>query len=214
MAFLNNDREAVVKSIAAWLCVLFAWQSAFACTRTSSDSLSSIEDGSDVHLSYVAGYELLGPDWAPARHHVQFGLLDCDFGRPEWPVRLAAQMLLSYSPAIPRLVGNHGDYSGVYEINVGVRKLFALTRSFQPHVAAGVGLHGASTTTWIEGFGPAQEGHNSSLGLWGNAGFYWIPSGKFFSGLSVQYSRATITLFNQRLAIGGFHLLMHFGFHW
>jgi len=156
---------------------------------------------------------VLNESWIPARHQLEFGLVDCDFARSEWPASLCAQLLLSYSPVRPRLEGMVGDFCGAYELNVGIRKVFKLEGRIHPHVGAGIGILGASTTTRLKDYGYTQEENRSALGYWGSAGAYWIISGSFLTGASVEYSRSDITLFSHRLNPGGLHVLFYFGWH-
>lgn len=180
--------------------------------RSDTTRLSN-SDKWNIHLSYVVGYKQLSESWIPARHHLEFGLVDFDFGHNEWPANICMQLLLSYSPVRPRLEGFLGDYSGAYEFNVGIRKLFFPEGTIHPHVAAGIGILGAATTTRLKDFGYVQEANVAALGYWGSVGFFWIASEAFLTGASVEYSHANITLFNQRLNAGGLHFLFSFGWH-
>ena len=183
--------------------------------RVEPDSTSAMTpDKWTIHLSYVAGYKHLEDMWAPAQHEAEFGLIDFDFGKESWPMSICAQLLLSYSPVVPGLQGFQGDYSGTYECNVGIRKVFRPEGRIQPHVAAGIGILGASTTTRIERGIYYQPGNSHAIGYWGNAGLYWIFSETYFTGLAVEYSNGRITVFGQRLGAGGIHVLWYFGWHW
>lgn len=168
----------------------------------------------DYHLSLVFGYKHLDESWAPAQSQAEFGTADFDYGESEWPVHLCAQILLSYSPATPRHPGIRGEYSGAYEINFGIRKIWDPWRRVQLHAGGGVGLFGASTSEWVDGLGFYQRDNKSAVGFWGNAGFYWLFSDAHFGGMAVQYSKANIRLFNQPLGVGGTHLLVYVGWYW
>jgi hypothetical protein len=165
-----------------------------------------------MHLSYVIGYKHLDETWVPAQHQVEFGLVD--FGRNTWPVSFCAQLLLSYSPVVPRQEQIIGDFSGTFELNLGIRKVFRQEEPIQPHVAAGIGIMGVGTTSRIEGIGYYQEGNESAGGYWANAGFYWILSDSYHTGISFAYSNALATLFNEHLGVGGTHVLFYFGYRW
>jgi hypothetical protein len=181
----------------------------------SADTISSsFDDKWDIHLSYVAGYNLCPPEWAPAQHQVEFGLVDFDIGKRGWPVSFSARLLLSYSPVIPRLPNIIGDYCGTGELSVGIRKVFGFPGRFLPFAGGGVGVMGAGTSTRVDRGIYYQETNVSSVGFWGNAGFYWIFSDNYHTGFSLDYSKADITLFNNPVTVGGFHFLFYFGYHW
>jgi hypothetical protein len=188
---------------------------ALSASQGESDSSTALSPSKGtIHFSYVAGYKQLGGAWAPAQHEAEFGLIDFDFKNENWPISLCAQLLLSYSPIVPRLRSVAGTYSGTYECNLGIRKIFRPEGRLQPHVAAGIGILGASTTTQIDRALYYQEENSSALGYWGNAGLYWIFSDTNFAGFAVEYSTGHITFFGERLNAGGVHLLCYFGWHW
>ncbi len=166
-----------------------------------------------IHLSYVIGYKHLDAGWVPAQHHFEFGLLDIDAGKRNWPVSFSLQLLLSYTPVIPRLQGIIGDYSGAYELNAGLRKVFNPEGVIQPHVAGGIGMIGAATTTQVDRDLFYQEENKSGFGYWGSAGFYWLFSDDLHTGIVLQYSRSNATLFGHRIGVGGVHVLFCFGWH-
>lgn len=206
-----------IQFLIALLFLVFGLQTPEALSASQVESDSSTAVGPNkwtIHLSYVAGYKHLADAWVPAQHEAEFGLIDFDFGKERWPLNLCAQLLLSYSPVVPRLPALLGDYSGTYECNLGFRKVFRPGGPIQPHVAAGVGILGASTTTKVERGVYYQEENSSCVGYWGNAGLFWIFSDTHFVGLAAEYSMGRITLFGQRLNAGGIHVLFYFGWHW
>ena len=52
------------------------------------------------HVNYILWYKGVEQQWAPAENQVEFGLVDFDIKRADWPVRLAAQFLLTYNSNI------------------------------------------------------------------------------------------------------------------
>jgi hypothetical protein len=52
------------------------------------------------HVNYILGYKGVKQQLAPTENQVEFGLVDFDIKRADWPVRLAAQFLLTYSSNI------------------------------------------------------------------------------------------------------------------
>jgi hypothetical protein len=195
--------------------LLCGYVSASPVSAVSADTIApSFDDKWDIHFNYVFGYNLLPSEWAPAQHQVEFGLLDVDLGKRGWPFSLSARLLLSTSPVIPRLPNIVGDYCGTGELSIGIRKVIGYPGRFLPFAGAGVGLMGAGTTTRVDRGIYYQETNRSGVGLWGNAGCYWILSDSWHTGLSFDYSRANITLFDNPMTVGGFHLLLYIGYHW
>lgn len=166
------------------------------------------------HVSYVFGYKRLGSDWAPADHQVEFGLVDFDLKQNHWPLSVAGQFLLSYSSNIPAFAGSSGDFSGTYEFNFGLRKVWDGRRRFHPFVGGGAALVGGSTTTQVDRRLYSQDDNDSGFGYWLGAGFYWKVSGSFHTGVNIQYTHADITLFDRQLSSGGLHVNILLGTSW
>ena len=166
------------------------------------------------HTSYIIGYKKLSSDWAPADNQFEFGLIDVDFKRKHWPVSIAGQVLLSYSSKIPELVSSRGDFSGTYELNLGLRKVWDSRPRFQPYVGGGAALVGGSTTTQLGRRDYTQEDNDAGLGYWLGTGFYWMVSDSFHTGVNVQYTHAEITLFDRELSTGGLHVNILLGTSW
>ncbi|MBP1647272.1 MAG: hypothetical protein H6Q30_717 [Bacteroidetes bacterium] len=204
-----------MKNALRWLLLLIlvcGWSTqATAQPETVPDSTDKVVSAWEIHLSLVAGYKLLAPAWAPARHQIGLGLLDLDFGMRSWPVRIVIQLLNSTSLAVPRLEGLRGDYCGTSELNIGMRKIFATEGAIKPHIAAGGGVYFGTTQTTIPNFGNYPEEHARGYGGWGSAGFYWMASDALLVGMAAQYSSATGVLANQEIPIGGFQLLLYLG---
>lgn len=168
----------------------------------------------EFRVSYVNGYKLMEPLWDPARHQWEFGIGDLDVTPPGWPLSLTLQLLLSYSPAVPGIPRVRGEYSGAYEFTFGLRKYFNLDSDLQPHLSAGAGFLGASTTTSLENWWSVQEANQSSFGLWAAGGVLWFFSESNFTGVTLRWSSGVINLFQNEVDAGGGHLLFHIGWRW
>ena len=169
------------------------------------------------HVSYVAGYKQFESDWAPVEGQFEFGVFDIDVQPPKWPVSLCTQLLVTYADSPPDLPGAFGDYSGAWEINLGVRKVFPVSQPISLFLGGGVSFLGASSSSWLDfgwGGGQVYEDSDSTVGFWCSGGVYWNLSRHFHLGLELQYSQGEITLFHQELSAGGFHALGMFGYHW
>jgi hypothetical protein len=71
-------------------------------------------------------------NWAPAQNQFEYGLVDLDFQREDWPISIAVQVLLTYSDQVPEIEGVSGDYSGTYEFNLGLRKIWRRQKKIPP----------------------------------------------------------------------------------
>jgi opacity protein-like surface antigen len=169
------------------------------------------------HASYVLGYKMLNSKWSPIQNQLEFGVLDLDLRPPEWPVSLCAQLLLTYADSPPAVAGARGDYSGTWEINLGVRKVLKLSDRFELFVGGGLAVVGASASSWVD-FGDYEaqvyEDSDMGIGAWGGAGVCWNLSDHWHLGAEVQYSWGEVDLFDERVDAGGFHVLAMFGYHW
>ena len=169
------------------------------------------------HVSYVAGYQRMASKWSPAENQVEFGLIDANFAPRSWPVSLCVQTLLSYQDRIPNIPGATGDYSGAWEFNFGVRKIWEPSRSWHPFVGGGLSVAGASVCSWVRWpFGGSQvtEDSDTGVGAWGGGGVYWNLSDHWHLGVEAQYSWAEIKLFGNNMQAGGWHALFMCGVHW
>lgn len=169
------------------------------------------------HASYVLGYKGLESAWEPVDHQVEWGLIDIDLKPPGWPISICGQLLLTYADEVPDLEQVRGDYSGVWELNLGARKVWQHSDVWQPFLGGGVSLLGGSASTFVEtsegGF-QDYEDSDYGLGAWAGGGLYWHFSRHWHAGIQLQYSWGEITLFSTKLNPGGFHALAMFGYHW
>ena len=56
------------------------------------------------HLNYVIGYKKVNDDWAPAESQFEFGLIDCDIKRLNWPLQPAPGLFPNPAPAMEQPV--------------------------------------------------------------------------------------------------------------
>lgn len=169
------------------------------------------------HFSYAVGYKGFESDWSPVEDQWEFGLIDVDFCPPRWPVSLCLQVLTTYAEEPPGVPNATGDYSGAWELNLGVRKVIPLSHHFSAFLGGGVGVMGASVSSWFDfGYfsGQVYEDSDFTVGGWGGAGLYYHFSEHWHVGAEAQYSYAEIELFDHRLNAGGFHALALVGYHW
>ena len=166
------------------------------------------------HVSYIFGYKRLNNDWKGAQDHIEFGLVDLDIQKKNWPIHIAGQLLLTYSPDTPDNPAIKGDFSGTYEFNLGLRKVWERPSQFHPYFGGGVSIIGASTTEDLGDGWYYQEDNDSSYGYWVGTGFYWMLSEKWHTGLNFQYSHAKVELFDEELNAGGLHFNLLIGWRW
>ena len=166
------------------------------------------------HFNYIVGYKKMDDNWVPAEDQFEFGLVDFDFQRADWPVSIAGQMLLTHSGQVPDTAGVSGDYSGTYEFNLGLRKIWRPQKKIQPFLGGGLSLVGASTTEQACGYCYAQPDHDSGLGYWLGAGVYWIFMQNFHTGFNLQYTHGDVQLFGKDFNAGGLHVNALIGTHW
>ena len=166
------------------------------------------------HLNYIFGYKKLSNDWEPAEDQIEFGLVDVDLRRVNWQVSIVGQLLLTYASDIPDEPGFRGDYSGTYEFNVGVRKVWRDLPRLHPFLGGGFSILGGSTTEDLGDLWYYQEENDSGFGYWVGGGFYWILTDQLHTGINAQYTWGEIELFDKDLNAGGIHFNFIIGYHW
>jgi hypothetical protein len=165
------------------------------------------------HAGYVFGYKKLESKWSPAQNQVEFGVLDVDVLPPRWPVSLAAQLLASATDSIPDSANTFGDWSGVYELNLGLRKVFNQGKTWEPFVGGGFSIMGSAISTQMfDSY--YQHNGTTGFGYWISGGIYWNFTRHWHVGLEAEYSSAELHLFDAKLDAGGLHALVMVGYHW
>jgi hypothetical protein len=217
----NNHRKALV---VFWItiCTVYALV-ANAEGETISKANSTAEQMQQEakctgHLNYIFGYKKLSNDWEPAEDQIDFGLVEFDLRRLNWQVSIVGQLLLAYSSDIPERYGFEGDFSGTYEFNLGLRKVWENWPRFHPFLGGGLSIIGGSTTRQIDRpFGGAiyvQDDNDAGFGYWVGGGFYWVLTERLHTGINAQYTWGEIELFDKDLNAGGIHLNFIIGYHW
>lgn len=177
------------------------------------------------HVNYIFGYKKLSNDWEPAEDQIEFGVVDLDLRRVNWPISIVGQLLLTYASDIPDEPGFRGDFSGTYEFNVGLRKVWEDFPRFHPFLGGGFSILGGSTTKdpgdpwyyWYYSYYQEesyQEENDSDFGYWVGAGFYWVLTENLHTGINAQYTWGEIKLFDKDLDAGGIHLNFLIGYRW
>ena len=169
------------------------------------------------HVQYMIGYKRLSDDWSPAKDQFEFGIVDFDFRHVSWPISVVAQFLASHSDNVPNQPGFRGDFSGTYEFNLGLRKVWESSPRFQPFLGGGFSVVGGSTTEKHNSSGSGfynQEDHDAGFGFWAGTGVYWNLTKRFHTGINAQYTWGEIELFGKDLNAGGIHLNVIIGYHW
>jgi len=201
-------------------CVVLLWSgTAFSQTTSSAEetrtgtNLSANEKWSG-HFNYSLGYKKMEANWVPAEDQFEYGLVDLDFQKTHWPVSIACQLLMTYSEQVPDTEGASGDYSGTYEFNLGLRKIWRPQKKIQPFLGGGLSILGASTTEQGCGYCYTQTDHDSNLGFWLGTGAYWILGQNFHTGFNLQYTYGEIQLFGKDFNAGGLHFNALIAYHW
>jgi hypothetical protein len=137
------------------------------------------------------------------------------FGRDDWPVHIAADVLFSGKDG--SLPGGIDVSGGTFEAAVGVRKIWGW-KSVHPYAGAGVAIVAAA----IELDGPAgsAEDSDATLGPWIGGGVMWRLGTRFDIGLDVRWSDGDVDLdfgggaTAPGLDAGGLHYGLLLGFGW
>jgi hypothetical protein len=170
------------------------------------------------HLSYTAGARRLGGAWGDARDQFVFGLLDCDIRGADWPVSAAIRLTLGHSPHTPPGASRSADFSGTWELDLGVRKFPRRTGAVEPFVGAGVAVLGASTTRRIGSLigwsDYDQTASDTTVGPSIEAGVLWPISKQWHMGVLGSWAHGRIHLGGASLDAGGFTAAFLVGAHW
>lgn len=159
----------------------------------------------------VAGKALGHDDWGSVDHQGELGI-QTDFQRGDWPIAIAADLLVSgktasiSSPGFTELRGNTSEF------DVGARKIWRPDDHLRPYVGGGLALVSGD----LEFRGPAGtvSDHDSGVGLWLGGGVFWTLSRAFNIGLDAKVSHADVRLFGADKSAGGLHLGLLLGYHW
>ena len=166
------------------------------------------------HFNYIFGYKGMDDNWSPAENQFEFGIVDFDFRKIDWPVSIAVQILMTYSDQEPDAPMVYGDFSGTYEFNLGLRKIWRPKDKIQPFLGGGLSIVGASATKQVYDNCYYQTDNDSGLGYWIGTGAYWNITNTFHTGINLQYTYGEIQFFEKDFNAGGLHVNAIVGLHW
>ena len=140
-----------------------------------------------------------------------------DIRQRKWPINIALDFSYAFSPEVfddwwGIGMGIQKQNITIYEMNVGVRKIFDFRLySVRPFFGGGFGR---INIQWDLLSREADDSfQDGKLGIWMNGGCYWELDRHFNLGLEYLYSTAKLDLFGETLDLGGHHLAMIVGFH-
>jgi hypothetical protein len=166
----------------------------------------------DVSL-LVAGKALNDRDWRPTDRQGELGI-QSNFQRRDWPVAIAADLLVAESERTISANGFVRQRSRTSELDLGVRKLWRVGQGgiVRPYVGGGLALASGE----LEFFTPfaSISDRDTGAGLWLGGGVLWTLSRAFNLGLDAKLSGADVRIFDDHKNAGGFHLGGVVGWHW
>lgn len=167
-------------------------------------------DGWTGNVSGYVGHKSVDDkDWPNLDSQGSVGVIS-DFGKRNWPVSIAADLLFA---GTVHESGVNEDTGGTMEIHLGARKIFTLENSsFRPYVGGGVALVSAMLEN--ENAGVKVEDDDTAIGAWVGAGTYYAVTPSFNLGIDVRYSKAEVTIFDKEREAGGLNAGITAGYHW
>jgi len=170
----------------------------------------------DLHLSGAVGYRHIESNSAIASDHFQYGLVDADWTPAGWPISLAGQLLgsISNESAENNPSPTADDWSGVVQLNLGIRKIFKTSGAIEPFVGGGVTFLTAWAGNEDVNNNIDVEEHDSAFGGWIGGGFYWNLPHNWHIGFEAEYCYAKVDLLGDEFNAGGFLAMILFGYHW
>jgi hypothetical protein len=183
---------------------------------------TSASADADGHVNFFLGQKILDSgDWAPIDHQVEFGAV-MSFGRDDWPVHIAVDVLGSYDEQVVFVSGfGNATFSGsTFEADAGVRKIWKTgkTKACMPYLGAGIGIIGAAAK--IDGGIVSVDASDGAIGFWAGGGVFWRLGKRFNIGVDARYSTADVDLdfgggmSANKVAAGGLHYGLLLGFGW
>jgi hypothetical protein len=166
------------------------------------------------HASYTIGYRRLSSQWGGARNQVVPGIFDMDFRPVSWPVSIAVRLAFGYSNTFPKEADPASSFSGSYDIDFGLRKVWTHSKRIQPFVGGGVAVVGASTTIDFGDGTYYQNWWSTAVGPFVDAGCY-VPIGeKWYTGVLLSYTKGAGDLYGQKIEMGGPQVAFLIGRRW
>ncbi len=204
-----------------WKILVIATGIAFFCmlptAQSESESTGQMKGSpfwQSSHVSYPFGYRRLSSGWGDARNQLVFGFADLDAQPRSWPVSLVVRLTGGYSGALPIGADPRASFSGSWDIDVGLRRVWSRHGALQPFVGGGLALVGASTTIQIRTpYGDIydQNWHSTTVGPFVEAGCYFLTRGNWHTGILIAYTKGEGNLNNQGLQMGGLQMALLLG---
>jgi hypothetical protein len=170
-----------------------------------------------THLNYVIGYRRLSPEWGNARNQIVPGIVDFDIRPRSWPVSIAARLAFGYSSALPIGADPKASFSGSWDIDLGLRRVWWRFETLQPFVGAGLAVVGACTTVQVRTYPGAfyyQNWDSTTAGPFVETGFYVPVRRGLHTGVLLAYARGTGQLNGNAIQTGGTQVAFLFGKSW
>jgi hypothetical protein len=140
-----------------------------------------------------------------------------DIRQRKWPINIALDFSYAFAPEVyqDRTASGKGIQKQtivMYEMNVGVRKIFDFRLySVRPFFGGGLGR---ITMEWdLESPESSDPYRDGKLGIWLNGGCYWELDRHFNLGVEYLYSSASMVVYGENRNLGGHHLDMIVGYH-
>lgn len=156
-------------------------------------------------------------DWEPVDRPAEGGIL-LDLKHRRIPFSFALDFL--YSRDEERLgvsmldVGAFGatSRSRIYEVNIGIRKIWHVLDSVRPFVGGGLAVVNAEIKTHMLGVEFSDDDY--SYGAWVDFGFYVTLKEHLNLGIDARWSKSRVDLLDINGDAGGWHFGGLVGCHW
>lgn len=152
-----------------------------------------------------------GDYWEPVDSQIEYGIL-LDFRQETWLVNIAIDIL--HTTEDGTLDIGSGRYVNVegktLELALGTRKIWAL-KIFRPFIGGGIAFISAKHEGSV--YGVPNVDDDSAIGVWINGGLYLTIKELFNIGFNIRWSKADVSLFNEKRHAGGLHYGLITGYH-
>jgi hypothetical protein len=162
-------------------------------------------DGSG-NLNFIFGQkQMKQEDWEPVQAQNNLGM-EMSWGEKNWPIMIATDLFGSYKE--DKEEGITGKTS---EFGLGIRKIWG-HRLVHPYLGGGASLvYGGAE---LDFSGIIVTDTDTSPGAWADGGVFWRLGSRFNFGLAARYSKATVTLFDSDMEVGGYSGGLILGWGW
>ena len=154
----------------------------------------------------LGGKQLDRDDWGSAAAQTEIGIL-VDFGKTQWPVSIAIDLLRSDIPFAELFSFSDGETT---ELNLGVRKIWDQRARTRPYIGGGLAIISADISARVLGVFVSEN--DAGEGLWIDGGVYWTLGEALNVGLDFRYSQADITFSGFDADAGGRHTALLLGY--